>query len=80
MACRLHGTKPLLEPMLGYCRLDPQEQTSVKFELKYKIFICENVFQNVICQIGGHFIYEEWLSTGQEMNLKLIGKSYLLQS
>ena len=31
MACRLYGAKPLCKPMLGYCQLDPREQTSVKF-------------------------------------------------
>ena len=31
MACRLFGAKPLSEPMLSYCQLDPKEQTSVKF-------------------------------------------------
>ena len=31
MACRLFGTKPLSKPMLAYCQLDPEEQTSVKF-------------------------------------------------
>ena len=30
MACRLFGAKPLSKPMVGYCQLDPQEQTSVK--------------------------------------------------
>ena len=34
MACRLFGAKPLPEPMLTYCQLDP----SMKFESKYKIF------------------------------------------
>ena len=38
MACRLFGAKPLPEPMLTYCRLDPSEQTSVKFELKIQNF------------------------------------------
>ena len=38
MACCLFGTKPLYKPMLGYCQLDPKEQTSVKFESKYKTF------------------------------------------
>ena len=32
MAFRLFGDKPLPEPMLLYCQLDHQEQTSVKFE------------------------------------------------
>ena len=30
MACHLAGAKPLSEPMLEYCQLDPWEQTSVK--------------------------------------------------
>ena len=30
MACRLAGAKPLSEPMLEYCYLDPWEQTSVQ--------------------------------------------------
>ena len=31
MACRLVGPKPLTEPMMEYCWLCPQEQTSMKF-------------------------------------------------
>ena len=42
MACRLFGAKPLPEPMLTFCQLDPLEQTSVKFESKYEIFRCWN--------------------------------------
>ena len=38
IACRLFGAKPLFNPMLGYCQLDIQEQTSVKFQSKYKPF------------------------------------------
>ena len=34
MACRLFGGKPLPEPMLAYCQLDSNEQTSVKFKSK----------------------------------------------
>ena len=34
MACRLCGTKPLSKPMLSYCQLDPNEQTSVTFSIK----------------------------------------------
>ena len=37
MACRLFGAKPLPEPMMTYCQLDPKEQTSVQFKWKYKI-------------------------------------------
>ena len=59
MACHLFGAKPLPEPMLAYCQLDPQEQTSVKFQPKYKILIDENAFENIVCQIGGHFVQRE---------------------
>ena len=31
MACSLFGTKPLPNPILDYCHLNPYEQTSVKF-------------------------------------------------
>ena len=31
MACRLFGTEPLSNTMLGHCQKDPQEQTWVKF-------------------------------------------------
>ena len=31
MACHLLGAKPLTQPMVDYCWLDPYEQTSVKF-------------------------------------------------
>ena len=34
MACRLVGAKPLPEPILAYCQLDPWEQTS---ENRFKI-------------------------------------------
>ena len=43
MACRSFGAKPLPEPMLKYCQLDPWKHTSVKFESKYKTSIHENV-------------------------------------
>ena len=35
IACRLFGAKPLSEPVLDYCQLDPKEQTSVKYWLKH---------------------------------------------
>ena len=30
LACRQFGAKPISKPMLGYCKLDHLEQTSVK--------------------------------------------------
>ena len=41
MACCLFGTKPSPELMLTYCQSDPYEQTSLKFESKFKFFIHE---------------------------------------
>ena len=38
MACRLFIIKLLPEPMKTYCQLDPQEQISVKSELKCKTY------------------------------------------
>ena len=50
MAFHLQGVKPLSKPMLGYCQLEPYEQTSVKFLSKYKNFIRENACENLICE------------------------------
>ena len=38
MTCRLFGAKPLPQPILPYCQLDPCEQISMKFKSNYKIF------------------------------------------
>ena len=50
MACRLFGAKPLPEPMLTYCQLDPREQFSVKFGTNYKNWINKKAFENVVCE------------------------------
>ena len=56
MACRLSGAKPLPEPMLIYCQLDPQEQTSMKSESKYKIFRSRKCIWKCCQQNGNHFV------------------------
>ena len=48
MGCRLFGAKPLPEPMLTYYQLDSSEQTSLKFEAKYKKIAHENALENVV--------------------------------
>ena len=45
MACHLFGAKPLSEPMLPYCQLDPKEHISVKSYLKFKVFIKGNALE-----------------------------------
>ena len=52
MICCLFSAKPLSEPVLEYCLVDPWEQTSVKFYSKLKIFIQENAFENVVCEVA----------------------------
>ena len=39
MACRLAGDKPLSEPILEYCQLNPWEEISVKSEAKFTHFL-----------------------------------------
>ena len=63
MACRLFGAKPLPEPILTYCQLYPEEQTSVKFKSKYKAFHSWNhIWKNVVCEMASI------LSRGDELN------------
>ena len=63
MARRLIGAEPLSEPMLEYCRLDPQEQTSMKFKSKYKIFHSWKCIWNVweMAAILSEFKHYHWL-------------------
>ena len=51
MACRLFGAKPLPEPLLAYCQVDPVEHILLKFHLKSNVFMLENWFENVICKM-----------------------------
>ena len=56
MACRLIGAKPLSEPMLEYCWLDPWEQTSVKSLSKFIHFHLRKCIWKCRLEKGGHFI------------------------
>ena len=48
------GAKPLPEPMLTHCQIEPGKQTSIKFESKLLIVIQKNECENV-CKFVGHF-------------------------
>ena len=50
MAFSLFSAKPLSEPVLGYCQLDPQEQTSVKCNRNTKLLIRKNASENIVCE------------------------------
>ena len=52
MTCRLSGAKSLPEPMLTYCQLGHLEQNSVTFEKKSNIYIQENAFEDVVCEMA----------------------------
>ena len=54
MASRMFSTKPLSEPVLAYCELDPCEDISVKFESNTTTFIQDNLLENV-CKIAAFF-------------------------
>ena len=56
MACHLIGAKPLSEPMLYYCQLDPQEQTSVKLYSKFKYFHSGKCIWKCYLENVSHFV------------------------
>ena len=56
MACRLFGAKPWSEPMLYYCQLEPQEQTSLKLYLKFEHFHSRKCVWKCCLENVGHFV------------------------
>ena len=72
MACRLFGTKPLPEPMLTYCQLDPWEQNSLKFELKYETVHSQKCIWNCHLHNGGHFAQGRWVKVHAPVEFILI--------
>ena len=67
MACRLFGTKPLPEPMLNYCQLDPYQQTLVKIEwIKIQNFNSQKCIWKCRLPNGDNFLHG-----GDELSLWL---------
>ena len=53
MACRLEGAKPLPEPMLTYCQLDPHEKFCAGINVLKEKSTCDSVkYRNIM----GHFL------------------------
>ena len=52
MACRLFGAKLSSEPMLGYCPMDPKEQTSAVLIKIPIFFIHEIASENVVSEMA----------------------------
>ena len=68
MTCRLDGAKPLSEPMLTNCQLDPKEYVSMKFYLKYQIFSFKKMSLNMsstnwqpFCAGGDELSTDPWM-------------------
>ena len=62
MACRLSSAKPLPEPMLPYCQLDPREKKLQWNSNRNKtLFIHQNAFETVDCEMAATF------SRGEEL-------------
>ena len=55
-SCHRFRAKPLYEPMMDNCQLDPWEQISVTFELKYKNFHTKNLIEKYHLQNDCHFV------------------------
>ena len=56
MACRLFGAKPLFEPMLTYCQLDPKEHISMIFYLKFEYPHSRKCVWTCHLRNGDHFV------------------------
>ena len=59
MARRLFGAKPLPEPMLTYCQLNPWKETSVQSESKFKTFNSWKCIGKCCLRNDGHFVQGE---------------------
>ena len=57
MTCRLFGAKPLPEPILTCCQLDPWKPTSVKYDIH------ENAFENAVCEIAAILSRGRWVNS-----------------
>ena len=52
MACCLYSAKPLSEPMLVYCQLDPKNEFQRISNQNTKLFIHANAFENIVCEMA----------------------------
>ena len=52
MACHVFGAKPRSEPMLAYCYLDPGNIFQWNSNKNTIIFIQENAFENIVCEMA----------------------------
>ena len=71
MACSLSlfSAKPLSEAMLAYCQSDAQEQTQVKLNQNFNIFIQENALGNVVCTMAAILSLPQWVNVSVDFVL-----------
>ena len=62
MACYLHGAKPLYEPKLAYCQLEPKEHISMTCCLKFKYLHSLKCVWTCRMSNGGHFVHGRWVN------------------
>ena len=56
MACPLSGARPLSEPMMTYCQLNPREHISMKYCLKFKCFHSRKCIWKCRLENSSHFV------------------------
>ena len=62
LACRLFGAKPLSKPTLGYCQLVSLGTKILwKFDENTKLFIHENISENVVCEMAAILARGWWV-------------------
>ena len=61
MTYHLVGTKPLPEPMLSYCQLDPRNKLQWNLNYNTKLFIHENAFITVLCKMATILSRVRWV-------------------
>ena len=70
MACRLVGAKPLSEPMMDYCQLDPCGHISMKFWLKHNNFHWRKcIWKCRLCCLGPNVLNGICMDTYGHMTL-----------
>ena len=67
MACHLFGSKPLSEPMLPYCQLDPKEHILVKI---YSKFTRVHSRKNVVCEMAAMLFQPQCVNDDMEWKKK----------
>ena len=62
MGCRLFGTKPISEPIMTYCQLDPRKIVEWNIIWNSKVFIQENAFENVVWKMAAILSLPRWVN------------------